>query len=124
MLDYLSRLESLRMRNFAGSEFKFPLNLRKLTLSGNRQPWSKISAIGKLPNVEVLKLCYDSIVGEKWEMEEGEFGNLRFLELSELDIRWWDPLLIIFAVLRNWFCMIVVGWKRYLLVEGKFSLLI
>ncbi|XP_071914018.1 putative late blight resistance protein homolog R1B-17 [Coffea arabica] len=89
MLDYLSRLESLKMGGFAGSEFEFPLNLRKLSLLHNRQPWSKISAIGKLPNLEVLKLRDDSFVGEKWEMEDGEFQNLRFLELSKLDIRWW-----------------------------------
>ncbi|XP_027079149.1 putative late blight resistance protein homolog R1B-16 [Coffea arabica] len=89
VLEHLSRLESLKMSSFKGYEFEFPLNLRKLTLSNNRQPWSKISAIGKLPNLEVLKLGCDSFVGEKWEMKEGEFQNLRFLELSELDFRWW-----------------------------------
>ncbi|XP_027073167.1 putative late blight resistance protein homolog R1A-3 [Coffea arabica] len=89
VLDHLSRLESLKMSSFKGYEFEFPLNLRKLTLSNNGQPWSKISAIGKLPSLEVLKLCCDSFVGEKWEMKEGEFQNLRFLELSELDFRWW-----------------------------------
>ncbi|XP_027077008.1 putative late blight resistance protein homolog R1A-3 [Coffea arabica] len=89
MLDYLSRLESLKMGRFAGYEFVFPLNLRKLTLLNSRQPWSKISAIGKLPNLKVLKLYYDSFVGEKWEMEEGEFQNLRCLKFSSLDIRWW-----------------------------------
>ncbi|XP_071914937.1 putative late blight resistance protein homolog R1A-3 [Coffea arabica] len=90
VLDYLSRLESLKMGGFSGYQFEFPLNLRKLTLSYNCQPWSKISAIGKLPNLEVLKLHSKSFVGEKWEMEEGEFGNLQFLELSGLGIRWWD----------------------------------
>ncbi|XP_027155072.1 putative late blight resistance protein homolog R1B-16 [Coffea eugenioides] len=89
VLDHLSRLESLKMSSFKGYEFEFPLNLRKLTLSNNRQPWSKISAIGKLPNLEVLKLGCDSFVGEKWEMQEGEFQNLRFLKLSQLDFRWW-----------------------------------
>ncbi|CDP12821.1 unnamed protein product [Coffea canephora] len=89
VLDHLSRLESLKMSSFKGYEFEFPLNLRKLTLANNGQPWSKISAIGKLPSLEVLKLCCDSFVGEKWEMKEGEFQNLRFLELSELDFRWW-----------------------------------
>ena len=65
------------------------MNLKNLILSSNYQPWSKISAIGKLPNLEVLKLRYNSFVGEKWEMEEREFRNLRFLKLSYLNIRWW-----------------------------------
>ncbi|XP_071912915.1 putative late blight resistance protein homolog R1A-3 isoform X1 [Coffea arabica] len=89
VLNYLSRLESLKIRRFDRYEFEFPLNLKKLTLSDNCQPWSKISAIGKLPNLVVLKLYRDSFLGEKWEMEEGDFCNLRFLKLSELDIRWW-----------------------------------
>nr|XP_027077126.1 putative late blight resistance protein homolog R1B-17 [Coffea arabica] len=63
--------------------------LSKLPSIHNCQPWSKISAIGKLPNLVVLKLYRDSFLGEKWEMEEGDFCNLRFLKLSELDIRWW-----------------------------------
>ena len=78
MLNYLIRLESLKMGRFAGYEFEFPFNLRKLTLLQNRQPWSKISAIGKLPNLEVLKLCPVSFVGEKREMQEGVFQNLRY----------------------------------------------
>ncbi|XP_071916212.1 putative late blight resistance protein homolog R1B-11 [Coffea arabica] len=77
------------IRRFVGYEFGFPMNLRKLTLS-EYWPRSKLSAIGKLPNDEVLKLYRVSFVGEKWEMEEGEFRNLRFLELSHLDIRWWE----------------------------------
>ncbi|XP_027177732.1 putative late blight resistance protein homolog R1A-10 [Coffea eugenioides] len=89
VLDYLSQLESLNMRGFVGYEFEFPLNLKKLTLSSNHQPWSEISVIGKLPNLEVLKLESSSFVGEKWEMKEGEFCRLRFLKLLLLDIRIW-----------------------------------
>nr|XP_027077521.1 putative late blight resistance protein homolog R1A-3 isoform X2 [Coffea arabica] len=89
VLDYLSRLESLKMRFLIGYEFEFPLNLRKLTLIDNNQPWSIISAIGKLHNLVVLKLCRVSFLGKKWEMEEGEFSNLRFLKLSGLNIRCW-----------------------------------
>ncbi|XP_027177987.1 putative late blight resistance protein homolog R1A-3 [Coffea eugenioides] len=110
MLNYLSRLESLKMGRFAGYEFEFPFNLRKLTLLQNRQPWSKISAIGKLPNLEVLKLCPVSFVGEKWEMQEGEFQNLRYLKLFGLDIRWWT------ASCDNFCCL------EKLVLENCFSL--
>ncbi|XP_027075860.1 putative late blight resistance protein homolog R1A-3 [Coffea arabica] len=66
--------------------FKFPLNLKKLTLQVTTQPWSEISKIGKLPKLEVLKLLDDSVVGEEWEMKEGEFPSLRVLKLRGL----WD----------------------------------
>nr|XP_027097896.1 putative late blight resistance protein homolog R1B-14 [Coffea arabica]XP_027097897.1 putative late blight resistance protein homolog R1B-14 [Coffea arabica]XP_027097898.1 putative late blight resistance protein homolog R1B-14 [Coffea arabica]XP_027097899.1 putative late blight resistance protein homolog R1B-14 [Coffea arabica] len=92
VLNYMSRLESLKISRISGDEFEFSLNLnlKKLTLSYNYWPWGKISAIGKnLPNLVVLKLCHRSVREEEWEMEEGEFCNLRFLKLSGLYIRRW-----------------------------------
>ncbi|XP_027177737.1 putative late blight resistance protein homolog R1B-17 [Coffea eugenioides] len=91
-LDSLSRLESLKLHYFFRCKFELPINLKKLILSYNRQPWSEISTIGKLSNLEVLKLGCNSFVGEKWEMQEGEFPNLRFLKLSRLDIRSWTAV--------------------------------
>ncbi|KAL3515650.1 hypothetical protein ACH5RR_022552, partial [Cinchona calisaya] len=88
VLDSLSRLESLKMVYFLG-DFPFPLNLKKLTLENYEQPWSEISTIGKLPNLEVLKLLYKSFLGDTWEMKEGEFLKLRFLKLGNLDIVRW-----------------------------------
>ncbi|XP_071915508.1 putative late blight resistance protein homolog R1A-3 [Coffea arabica] len=87
--DSLSQLESLYLYGFHGCGFKFPLNLKKLALSYNCQPWSEISTIGKLPNLEVLKLLDHSFVGEEWVMKEGEFPNLRVLKLSRLKFRNW-----------------------------------
>ncbi|XP_027179987.1 putative late blight resistance protein homolog R1B-13 [Coffea eugenioides] len=89
VFDCLSQLESLHLIGFQEYRFKFPLNLKKLTLSENCQPWSEISTIGKLPNLEVLKLQYSPFIGEEWVMKEGEFPNLRVLELLGLDIRNW-----------------------------------
>nr|XP_027077970.1 putative late blight resistance protein homolog R1A-10 isoform X2 [Coffea arabica] len=77
VFDCLSQLESLHLIGFQGYGFKFPLNLKKLTLSKNGQPWGEISTIGKLPNLEVLKLHDSSFIGEEWVMKEGEFPNLR-----------------------------------------------
>ncbi|XP_071914794.1 putative late blight resistance protein homolog R1A-3 [Coffea arabica] len=81
------KLESLHLVEFRS--FEFPLNLKKLVLKGNRQPWSEISTIGKLPHLEVLKLLNDSFIGEEWVTKEGEFPSLRVLKLSNLDIRNW-----------------------------------
>ncbi|XP_027184213.1 putative late blight resistance protein homolog R1B-17 [Coffea eugenioides] len=90
VFDCLSQLESLNLSFFDGYGFKFPLNLKKLTLSYNHQPWSEISTIGKLPNLQVLKLRHGSFVGiEEWEMKEGEFPNLRVLKLIGVALRSW-----------------------------------
>ena len=73
-------------------EFSFPENLKKLSLTRFQLPWSKISAIGKLPNLEVLKLLRDSFIGKTWEMKEGEFEKLRYLKLSALNFANWKLL--------------------------------
>ncbi|XP_027075868.1 putative late blight resistance protein homolog R1A-3 [Coffea arabica] len=90
VFDCLSQLESLTLNSFVGYGFTFPLNLKKLTLFYNKQPWSEISTIGMLPKLEVLKLLDYSVVGEEWEMKEGEFPSLRVLKLRALrDFRSW-----------------------------------
>ncbi|XP_027177906.1 putative late blight resistance protein homolog R1A-10 [Coffea eugenioides] len=85
VFDCSSQLESLTLLSFDGYGFKFPLNLKKLTLILTPQPLTKISTIGELPNLEVLKLVY-SALGEEWKMKEGEFPSLRILKLKGL----WD----------------------------------
>ncbi|CDP20519.1 unnamed protein product [Coffea canephora] len=111
VFDYFSELQSLALHSFHGYGFKFPLNLKKLTLEGNFQPWSEISTIGKLPKLEVLKLLYDSFVGEEWEMKEGEFPKLRVLKLSHLwDFRRWTASSDNFPRLEK----LVVQWCRHL----------
>ncbi|CDP11548.1 unnamed protein product, partial [Coffea canephora] len=108
--DGLSQLESLHLFGFHGCGFKFPLNLKKLTLSSNGQPWSEISTIGKLPNLEVLKLLYHSFVGEEWVMKEGEFPKLRVLKLSNLEFRNWTAFSDNFSHLQK----LVLHWCRKL----------
>ncbi|CDP21622.1 unnamed protein product, partial [Coffea canephora] len=109
--DCLSQLESLTLCLFHGYGFKFPLNLKKLTLFCNKQPWSEISTIGKLPKLEVLKLLHDSFVGEEWEMKEGEFPSLRVLKLRALwDFRSWTASSDNFPHLEK----LVVEWCREL----------
>ncbi|CAI9089202.1 OLC1v1023723C1 [Oldenlandia corymbosa var. corymbosa] len=93
-LSFLSRLESLHIQfgrcSELETEFVFPGNLKKLTLSGCELPWEKITTIAQLPHLEVLKLLDESFIGEIWDMEyEGEFSKLRYLKLSQLDVANW-----------------------------------
>ncbi|XP_027172933.1 putative late blight resistance protein homolog R1A-3 [Coffea eugenioides] len=94
-MDCLSHLESLSLSCvvYGGDryqlDFQFPLTIKKLTLSNFRLPWSKMAAIGNLPNLEVLKLHRRSFEGEIWEMEVEKFPKVRFLKLASLHIVKW-----------------------------------
>ncbi|XP_027166582.1 putative late blight resistance protein homolog R1A-3 [Coffea eugenioides] len=92
-LKCLTHLESLKIFYYGSplnnGEFNLPLNLKKLTLSNFRLPWSHISTIGRLPNLEVLKLLSGAFEGKIWDVEE-EFQNLMFLSLDSLNIAQWN----------------------------------
>ncbi|XP_051116936.1 putative late blight resistance protein homolog R1A-10 [Andrographis paniculata] len=94
---HLRRLEELRI-NFnrlfhfgtsLGSSFAFPQNLTKLSLSGCRLPWNKMTLVGSLPSLQVLRLKEDSFEGEEWEAIEGEFQQLKFLQMKDLNLKHW-----------------------------------
>ncbi|KAL3504616.1 hypothetical protein ACH5RR_034457 [Cinchona calisaya] len=93
-LDFLSELESLKLLFFGKAlypcKFSFPSNLKKLSLSNFRLPWDEISIIGRLPNLEVLKLLNKAFEGNQWDMNEGEFQKLKFLKLDSLNIKLWS----------------------------------
>ncbi|XP_073280463.1 putative late blight resistance protein homolog R1A-3 [Primulina huaijiensis] len=98
-LVYLQELEEFNFRFHAGSarvdskplatNLTFPQRLRKLTLTRSGIPWEKMSMVGSLPNLEVLKLMKDSFVGEEWEPVEGEFLVLRYLEIESTNLSEW-----------------------------------
>lgn len=94
VLNFLTELESLNVLNSSKitlpCKFDFPLNLKKLTLSKFYLPWDCISEIGRLPNLEVLKLLSRAFQGKVWEMKEGEFLRLKFLKLENLNIAQWN----------------------------------
>ncbi|KZV34763.1 hypothetical protein F511_00665 [Dorcoceras hygrometricum] len=94
---YLQSLESLTL-SFDGyghwkdipMNFAFPSKLKELTLSGGcRIPWSKMTMIGSLPDLEVLKLKEFAFEGRVWEPEEGEFPRLKYLLLRKIHLRQW-----------------------------------
>ncbi|CAI9115855.1 OLC1v1016862C4 [Oldenlandia corymbosa var. corymbosa] len=79
-LNQLESLDITRGRNLF--QFRFPQNLKDLYLDSTCLPWSEVSAIGRLPNLEALRLDGNEYEGENWDIEEeGTFPKLRVLEL-------------------------------------------
>ncbi|CAN4122052.1 unnamed protein product [Withania somnifera] len=93
-LDSLNKLESLKVyfqkRRVKRLEANFPKNLKKLTLSLCQLPWSEISTIGRLENLEVLKLECNAFKGERWDVKEEEFQNLKLLTFYRMNIPQWN----------------------------------
>lgn len=94
VLNFVTELDSLKIlcsgRISHPCKFDFPLKLRKLTLSKFRLPWDCISEVGRLPNLEVLKLLSGAFEGKVWDMKEGEFPKLKFLKLDTLNLAQWN----------------------------------
>nr|XP_009765789.1 PREDICTED: putative late blight resistance protein homolog R1B-16 [Nicotiana sylvestris] len=92
----LSQLKSLKIGvsgavvdPYGFEDFTYPSNLKKLTLVYLRLPWSKLSTIGRLSNLEVMKLEENSFIGRKWDVNDGEFPNLKVLKLKKLGFSEW-----------------------------------
>ncbi|XP_022857731.1 putative late blight resistance protein homolog R1A-3 [Olea europaea var. sylvestris] len=110
-----NQLESLNISFMRDSGCDFPLNLKKLTLLKFDLSWEKIRMIGRLPNLEVLKLRDGSFKEKQWDTEEGEFPKLKFFELNKVRIAnyacaKWNPTSDDYPklerlVLRNCYCL-------------------
>ncbi|KAL7139436.1 hypothetical protein ABFS83_09G050500 [Erythranthe nasuta] len=68
-----------------------PNSHKKLTLGWTYLKWEDMKTkIGWLHNLEVLNLNCKSVVGAEWETVEGQFCNLRFLQIYMCsDLEWW-----------------------------------
>nr|GLL44395.1 putative late blight resistance protein homolog R1A-3 isoform X1 [Ipomoea trifida] len=90
---YLDKLESLKICCSHGvissRDFSFPQSLKRLTLSNLALPWDEISIIGRLPQLEILKLLCNAFKGSEWNMKDDEFPKLKFLKLDSVDFRQW-----------------------------------
>ncbi|KAL0339462.1 UNVERIFIED_CONTAM: putative disease resistance RPP13-like protein 3 [Sesamum angustifolium] len=99
-LSHLCRLESLKcvIVNPNTSSQVVPVappalsvswsSLKRLTLRGLGFPWEYMSGIAQLPNLEVLKLhCY-AFQGPEWVV--GDFRQLKYLLLEDIDLERWD----------------------------------
>lgn len=60
-----------------------------------------MSLIGRLQNLEVLKLQDDAIEKGQWETSEGEFLQLKFLELDGIQISQWSASSDHFPILER-----------------------
>ncbi|CAN4077142.1 unnamed protein product [Withania somnifera] len=95
--DSLIQLKTLRIDVSAGAvvdpygfeDFTYPSNLRKITLARLELPWSKISTISRLLNLEVLKLDGNAFRGRQWDVKDDEFPNLKVLKLRMLEMSEW-----------------------------------
>ncbi|KAL7123357.1 hypothetical protein ACP275_01G100900 [Erythranthe tilingii] len=66
----------------------FPMNIKKISLSGCGFPWENMEVIASLPNLIVLKLRWYAFCGPLWKtsQRQGQFPSLEFLLLEDLDI--------------------------------------
>ncbi|KAL2507987.1 putative late blight resistance protein-like protein R1A-6 [Forsythia ovata] len=99
VFDFLNELESLSLsfqRRYVSPVYQgysftsFPLNLKKLTLRNFDLIWKEMTVIGRLTNLEVLKLQHGSIEKQQWNTNEDEFQTLKFLELDGVPIAQWN----------------------------------
>ncbi|KAI3745228.1 hypothetical protein L1987_58336 [Smallanthus sonchifolius] len=79
----------------------FPETLKTLTLVDCHLPWSDMSIIQSLPNLQVLKLRCHAFVGSCWNAYEQEFRQLKFLRLERLNIKQWEAYSTSFPCLRQ-----------------------
>ncbi|KAD4982093.1 hypothetical protein E3N88_18764 [Mikania micrantha] len=83
-----SYLEKLKLIGAVWEHITLPATLKTLTLASSLLPWSKMSIIQSLPNLQVLKLYENAFVGSCWNTDVNHgFPRLTFLRLEWLDIK-------------------------------------
>ncbi|CAA2992527.1 late blight resistance homolog R1A-10 [Olea europaea subsp. europaea] len=104
-LNFLSQLQSLTIsRNLVEGDYsvvKFPMNIKKLSLFNIGLAWDKMSLIGILPNLEILKLEGRAFSEKNWDTKDDEFQKLKFLKLDSLDLEQWNSASYHFPVLER-----------------------
>ncbi|XP_051115664.1 putative late blight resistance protein homolog R1A-10 isoform X2 [Andrographis paniculata] len=97
----LQKLQSLKITH-ALENIAFPTSLKDLSLKGCRCriPWSELSIIGSLPNLEKLELI-DSTEGFEWNPVDGEFLRLKELTIASTNLVQWVADQIHFPTLEK-----------------------
>ncbi|KAL9162111.1 hypothetical protein ABFS82_07G067800 [Erythranthe guttata] len=67
----------------------FPKTLKWLSFGGWSRPWSEMTIVGSLPNLQVLKIKENILRGETWETVEGEFLELKHLMIKGSKLERW-----------------------------------
>ncbi|KAL0369324.1 UNVERIFIED_CONTAM: putative late blight resistance proteinR1B-12 [Sesamum calycinum] len=94
-LSRLHKLHTLKCRSSKYNRYNIlsniilPPSIKKLTLKGCRILDQELNEIGKLPNLEILKLQYCYFQSGNWEAEDGEFCRLQFLLMKGLKLVNW-----------------------------------
>ncbi|KAJ9554001.1 hypothetical protein OSB04_018046 [Centaurea solstitialis] len=104
---YRTKLRGPKHQPTLQNHIWFPETLKKLTLVRCRLPWSDMSIIQSLPNLEVLKLIDNAFEGSQWDAGEQQFQRLEFLRLDSLNIKQWEACSTSFPCLKRltlWFC--------------------
>ncbi|XP_006367825.2 putative late blight resistance protein homolog R1A-3 [Solanum tuberosum] len=95
-LDVLNELEQLRLSAYYRDSFPeythgFPLSLKTLTLQWLTLTSDSLSRIGRLPNLQKLRLQHVIIeAGKEWNMEDVTFQNLKSLKLDCVRFSEWQ----------------------------------
>ncbi|KAJ0447737.1 putative leucine-rich repeat domain superfamily [Helianthus annuus] len=100
----LTCLEKLKVTGFIDNHINhisFPHALKTLTLRECGLPWSDMSIIQSLANLQVLKLYKNAFKGRCWNTDGREFQQLKFLRLEMLDIKVWEAYSESFPCLRE-----------------------
>ncbi|KAG8380148.1 hypothetical protein BUALT_Bualt07G0163400 [Buddleja alternifolia] len=72
-----------KTRSYLLQNLSFPHSLRKVALMGTYLDWEEMSSkVGSLPLLQVLKLNYNSCKGTQWKPVEGQFFNLKYLQIE------------------------------------------
>ncbi|KAL3628915.1 hypothetical protein CASFOL_027961 [Castilleja foliolosa] len=93
----------LGTHDFVSSNIRpsFSIHVRKITLSGCGFPWDYMSLIGKLRNLQVLKLRLHAFRGKVCDLSGFKFLRLRVLLLEDLDVECWIAEPICFPALEH-----------------------
>ncbi|KAI3728280.1 hypothetical protein L6452_16914 [Arctium lappa] len=101
-LDFLIHLEKLKIfidndyRHGLPTQARFtwlnrlPQNLRKVTFLNCYLPWSDLSELGRLPNLQVLKILCGAFQGPRWDTNDGEFRKLKCLKIQSPELAEWN----------------------------------
>ncbi|KAJ9552078.1 hypothetical protein OSB04_016123 [Centaurea solstitialis] len=92
------KLAGLRLQH---NHISFPATLKKLTLAWCDLPWSDMSTIQLLPNLEALQLKGYAPEGAHWDACDQQFQKLKFLKLEWLNIKQWKASSTSFPCLKR-----------------------
>ncbi|CAH1447696.1 unnamed protein product [Lactuca virosa] len=88
--------------NLGKYHIRFPATLKQLEVIRCGLPWSDMSIIQSLPNLEALIIKDNGFEGILWgETDEEQFQKLKFLRLEELNIKQWEASSINFPCLEQ-----------------------